>query len=211
MTDNQESDGRGEQRLSAPLDVLERATVLIERPVRKISGSHRLNPLPHAGTITVFLLGVVIVSGPYITLFFEFGYGASYDSVQAMNDHAIQRVVRALHRYSSAILVLTTVVHAWRILVARRFTGRQRRWRWMSGVSALVLVWLTGVTGYWLVWDVRAQALSEVVNSLFGSFGWGAGLMVRSLSGTDGGSGSGTLLVIWFLHIGLTIVVGWFT
>jgi ferredoxin/mono/diheme cytochrome c family protein len=169
-----------------------------------------LNPLPHAGTISVFLLGVVVVSGLYITLFFEFGYVASYRSVESMNGHAIQKVVRALHRYSSAVFVLTTLVHAWRILVAGRFSGRQRRWRWMSGVSSLVLVWLAGVTGYWLVWDIRAQALSEVVNSLFGSFGWGAALVVRSLSATDGGTGSGVLLVMWFLHIGLTAVIGWF-
>ena len=211
LGDQAEQQGAGELRLSGPLAALERATVLLERPVRTITRSHRLNPLPHAGTITVFLLAVVIVSGFYITLFFEFGYVASYRSVESMNGHAIQRVVRAIHRYSSAVLVLTTVVHAWRILVSRRFDGRQRRWRWMSGVSALVLVWLTGVTGYWLVWDVRAQALSEAVNSLFGSFGWGAGLVVRSLSGADGESGSGTLLVMWFLHLGLTVVVGWFT
>lgn len=209
VTTASESDGSSE-RFSGSLSALERATTLVERPVRAISGSHRLNPLPHAGTITVFLLGVVVVSGLYITLFFEFGYVASYESVDALNGHAVQKVVRALHRYSSAVLVLTTLVHAWRILVSRRFIGRQRRWRWASGVTSLLLVWLAGVTGYWLVWDVRAQALSEIVNSLFGSFGWGAGLMVRSLSGTDGGSGSGVLLVLWFLHLGLTAIIGFF-
>jgi len=198
------------QRLSGTLDALDKATAVLERPVRSITRSHRLNPLPHAGTISVFLLGVVVVSGLYITLFFEFGYVASYESVESMNGHAIQKVVRALHRYSSAVFVLTTVVHAWRILVAGRFTGRPRRWRWISGVSSLVLVWLAGVTGYWLVWDIRAQALSEIVNSLFGSFGWGAALVVRSLSGTDGGTGSGVLLVLWFLHLGLTALIGWF-
>lgn len=209
VTPASESDA-ADQRFSGSLQALERVTDVLERPVRAVSGSHRLNPLPHAGTITVFLLGVVIVSGLYITLFFEFGYVASYRSVEAMNGHDIQKVVRALHRYSSAVLVLTTLVHAWRILVAQRFTGRQRRWRWVSGVASLFIVWLTGVTGYWLVWDIRAQALSEAANSLFGSFGWGAGLMVRSLSGTDGGSGSGLLLVLWFAHLGLTAVVGYF-
>jgi ferredoxin len=202
--------GAADQRFSGSLQALERVTDVLERPVRAVSGSHRLNPLPHAGTITVFLLGVVIASGLYITLFFEFGYAASYRSVEAMNGHGIQKVMRALHRYSSAVLVLTTVVHAWRILVAQRFTGRQRRWRWVSGVSSLLIVWLAGVTGYWLVWDIRAQALSETVNSLFGRFGWGAGLMVRSLSGTDGGSGSGLLLVLWFAHLGLTAMVCYF-
>ena len=38
---------------------LERATYRAEAPIRKVVRSHRLNPLPHAGTISVFLLGVV--------------------------------------------------------------------------------------------------------------------------------------------------------
>lgn len=195
---------RGARSLAA----LDRATVWLERPVRGVAGSHRLNPLPHAGTITVFLLGVVTLSGLYITLFFEFGFEASYRSVSGLEEHPIQRVMRALHRYSSAALVMTTLVHAWRIFVAARFTGRNRRWRWISGLTALLLVWLAGVTGYWLVWDVRAQALNEAVNGLIGGWGWGARLVVRSLFGP--GSGATTLLVIWFAHLGLTAAIGWF-
>ena len=148
--------------------------VFVERPVGRVSGSLRLNPLPHAGTISVFLLGVVIVSGLYITLFFEFGFAASYDSVAAMEDHAVQRVVRALHRYSSAALVLTTLVHAWRIFAAQRFVGHRRRWRWATGVSSLLLVWLAGVTGYWLVWDRRAGAISELTAQLLRPFASGS-------------------------------------
>ena len=45
---------------------LERATYAAERPVRRIVGSNRLNPLPRAGTISVFLLIVVVASGVYI-------------------------------------------------------------------------------------------------------------------------------------------------
>ena len=78
----------------------------------------------------------------------------------------MQKVVRAVHRYSSAALVLTTVVHAWRIFVGARFTGRPRRWRWATGVAALLVIWLAGVTGYWLVQDVRAQALSDAAAAL---------------------------------------------
>ena len=113
---------------------LERASARAEAPIRTIVRSHRLNPLPHAGTISVFLLGVVIVTGVYITLFFQFGFEASHRSVQRMSDHPIQSVVRTIHRYSSAALVLTTVVHAWRVFVAGRFRG-PRRWRWTSGVA----------------------------------------------------------------------------
>ncbi len=198
-------------RAAGPRRALGEVTVWLERPVRRLGGSHRANPLPHAGTISVFLLGVVVVSGLYLTLFYQFGYEASYRSVAAMEGHAIQRVARAVHRYASAALVVTTVVHAWRIFTAARFTGRRRRWRWATGLSALLVVWLTGVTGYWLVWDVRAQALSEATANLVQGSGWGTALAVRSLLGVDGGSGAGTLLVLWLAHLALTAVLVWFT
>jgi hypothetical protein len=67
-----------ELRLDRAIDALDRTTQFVERPVRGISGPARINPVVHAGTISVFLLGVVTVTGLYITLFFEFGFAASY-------------------------------------------------------------------------------------------------------------------------------------
>ncbi|MEZ5217622.1 MAG: hypothetical protein R2715_13820 [Ilumatobacteraceae bacterium] len=75
------------QRGDRGLSRLERATLRVETPVRRTVGSNRLNPLPHAGTISVFLLGVVIFTGIYITLFFSFGFEASYHSVEKMHAH----------------------------------------------------------------------------------------------------------------------------
>lgn len=192
------------------LDRVEGVSLAAERPLRRLVGANRANPLPHAGTISVFLLGVVTLTGIYITLFFEYGFEASYDAVAGMEEHPIQRVMRAAHRYSSAALVLTTVVHGWRVFVAGRFAGARRR-RWWSGLAALVLVWLAGVTGYWLVWDVRAQALNEAFIELVGGFGWGAGFAVDRLVGSTVGSGAGVLLFLWFVHLGLTGVIGFFT
>ncbi len=158
----------------------------------------------------MFLLIVVIASGLYITLFFQYGYEASYESVLRMERHPIQRLIRALHRYSSAALVVTTVVHGWRIFVAGRFTPRRRRWRWMTGVATLLVVWPAGVTGYLLVWDVRAGAIAEAVGRTVGFFGGGVALWVRHLSVSDTASGSTFMVIVWLAHLGLTAVVGWF-
>jgi ferredoxin len=188
---------------------LERATFRAEAPIRKVVRSNRLNPLPYAGTISVFLLIVVIATGVYITLFFSFGFDASYRSVDRMHDHPIQSVVRTLHRYSSAALVLTTLVHAWRIFVAGRFRG-PRRWRWATGVTSLLIVWLAGVTGYWLVWDERAQALNEATMSLFGRIGWVSSFYVDNVASPAAGSGWGVLFAMWTVHLALTAVIGYF-
>ena len=196
----------GNVRLAGVLRRLERATLYAEAPVRRAVGSNRLNPLPHAGTISVFLLIVVTITGLYLTLFFEFGFEDSFRSVTKMEDHPIQRTIRAVHRYSSAALVVTVVVHAFRTFVMARFTG-PRRFRWLTGSLALVLVWLAGVTGYWLIWDVRAQALWEATANLAGSIsaGWELEMLTAS------GSGWLVLLVIWFSHLVLTAVIGWAT
>jgi ferredoxin/mono/diheme cytochrome c family protein len=201
--------GPGEVRFRRALTGLERVTLAVERPVRRVVSSQRLNPLPQAGTISVFLLIVVTISGIYLTFFFPFGFEASYEAVVRLEAHPIQRAVRALHRYASGALVLTTLVHAWRTFVMARFTG-PRRWRWVTGVAALVIVWLAGVTGYWLIWDERAQAITEALIRLLEGFGAGASLVVNRLAGSAAGSGWEVIFVIWLAHLMLTAVVGWF-
>jgi len=177
--------------------------------MRAIVRSHRLNPLPHAGTISVFLLMLVVASGIYITLFYGFGDDAAYESVGRMVDHPIQSVVRTVHRYSSAALVATTVVHSWRIMVAGRFRG-PRRWVWVSGVAALSLVLLAGVTGYWLVRDARSQAIDDAVLNLLGGVGAVSAFYVRGLSGPSAGSGWGAVFAVWTAHLLITVTIGWF-
>jgi ferredoxin len=201
---NEAGGGPDEVRFGSLLAGLETATNRVESPIRRFVGSNRLNPLPHAGTISVFLLIVVTVTGLYITLFFEFGYEDSYGSVAAMEDHPIQRAMRSLHRVSSAMLVVTTIVHAWRTLVAKRFTS-SRRFRWFTGMVALVVVWLAGVTGYWLIWDVRAQAITETLADLVSPLSGAAAVSAAA----PGESGWIPLFLIWVAHLALTAIVGW--
>lgn len=166
-----------------------------------------MNPLPHAGTISVVLFIVVVITGVYITLFFEFGFDASYRSVEKLTAHPIQRFMRSLHRYSSAALVVTTLVHGWRIFVAARFNG-PRRWRWLTGWTALVIVFIAGVSGYWLLWDERAQLINEATASALGVFDVGTSMVTAIL--TADGSGWQVLLLIWFAHLLATGVIGYF-
>ncbi len=152
---------------------------------------------------------LVVASGIYITLFYGFGDDAAHESVTRMADHPIQSVVRTVHRYASAALVLTAVVHAWRIMTAGRFRG-PRRWVWLSGIAAIGLSVMAGVTGYWLVRDVRAQAIDEAVLNLFGGVGAVSSFYVRGLVGPTAGSGWVAVFVVWTLHLVITMVIGWF-
>lgn len=140
---------------------LERLALAIEHPVNRLIGNTQLNPFYHTGTIAVFLLGVVAVTGFYIFLFYQYGFEASHYAVMTrIETPFIARLVRAIHRYASGALVITTLLHAYRMLFMERFRGP--RWlAWLTGIFMTFILWLAGITGYWLVWDERAQLINE--------------------------------------------------
>ncbi|MBK8988973.1 MAG: hydrogenase iron-sulfur subunit [Chloroflexi bacterium] len=112
-------------------------------------------------------------------MFFQYGYDLSYNAVARLEGQFIGRTMRAIHRYASGALVITTLLHAYRTLVMERFRGP--RWlAWVTGVVMTLFLWLAGVTGYWLIWDQRAQAISDAFTGLLQRFtAWGPGVMTR--------------------------------
>ena len=109
-----------EDRTSGPakrtLLALERLTLRAERPVEAVVGRAQFNPLHHTGPISVFLFIVVFATGLYLTMFYRFGFEASYESVSDLEASLAGRFVRAGHRYGSIALVVTTLLHGWRTL-----------------------------------------------------------------------------------------------
>ena len=107
--------GRGHRALTG----LARLTTKLEQPIDAVSPS-RLNPLHHTGPIAVFLFVVAFATGVYLTMFYRFGFEASYASVDAVEASFVGRIVRAAHRYSSIALVVATLLHGWRTFVTGR-------------------------------------------------------------------------------------------
>jgi ferredoxin/coenzyme F420-reducing hydrogenase delta subunit len=136
--------------------------VLLDRLV-----SPRLNPLYHTGTIAVFSLAVAAVTGLYLFVFYRVGTEAAHRSIEGIMAHplGIGALVRSLHRYASDAAILAAALHGLKMLFDDRFWGA--RWiGWVSGLALLALVWITGATGYWLVWDAQAQVLSVATAKL---------------------------------------------
>ncbi len=143
--------------------LLERIALTVERPVNRLIGNRQLNPFYHTGSISIFLLAVVALTGFYIYLFYQYGFDASYLSVQTRIEGAfLARTARAIHRYASGALAVTIFLHALRMLFMRRFRG-PRALAWATGVLLVIILWLAGVTGYLLVWDQQAQLIIERV------------------------------------------------
>lgn len=198
---------RTANKVRSGLRVLERLTLKAERPVGKAVGSPRLNPLYHTGTITVFLFGIVLLTGIYLTAFFQYGFEASYDAVAGIEENLAGRLVRAVHRYASVAMVVTSLLHGWRTFFQDRFSGA--RWvAWVSGVAMMLLLWIVGVTGYWLIWDERTQVLNGVFTRAVSGTTTGLDFLIDNLLSPVAQTGWPFILLLFLIHLGLSIGIG---
>ena len=117
-----------------------------------------LNPLYHLGSLGWFFFWIVAVSGIYVYIFFDTGVHDAYASVEYIThvQWYAAGVMRSLHRYASDALVLVVVLHLLREYIMERFRG-VRWFAWVTGVPLIWLIYASGVSGYWLVWDKLAQ------------------------------------------------------
>lgn len=186
---------------------LERLSLSAEGPFEHLIADPRLNPLYHTGTLAVLLLVIVTLTGLYLMLFYQFGFVASYESITNIESRPIGRVVRALHRYASDALVITALLHGWRTFFQDRFRG-PRSLAWLTGIGAALLVWMIGVTGYWLIWDERSHFLNQTLFDLIRQTEAGAAFLVGWVVGPEVGSGWQFMVLVIIVHIGLTVAVG---
>lgn len=200
-------------RLNAPsrrlLGFLEAVSLRLEAPIQAVIRDTRFNPLYHTGTITIFLLVVILLTGIYLTMFYPFGFTFSYNAVANIEENIIGRIIRAMHRYASDAAVIFALLHGWRTFFQDRFRGP--RWlAWVTGVGMAVFIWLIGITGYWLIWDERAALLNQSLFQFLGDFQFGQTFIVDYLVGDAAGSGWVFMLIVIVLHLGLSALVGYF-
>ncbi len=189
------------------LNRLERLSLSVERPLVRLVRHPQFNPLYHTGTIALFALLIILFTGIYLTMFFPFGFADSYQAVARLESNLIGRLMRALHRYASALALLTALLHGWRTFFMDRFRGP--RWlAWVTGIVLMVLVWGAGITGYWLIFDERAQLFNQALINLGAGFSAGVTFLNRFLLTDAAGQGWLFLLGIMTVHLGLSAAIG---
>jgi ferredoxin len=104
-------------------------------------------------------------------------------------------VLRSVHRYAADLFVVAVIAHLVREALAGHWRGF-RAFSWISGVPLLWLLYASGIVGYWLVWDTRAQFSALATLELMGMADAGAELVSDRLF---------SLFV--FLHIGLPLAL----
>jgi len=125
------------------------------------------NPMLQLGALGWFFFWIVAVSGIYLYVFFDTGITRAYDSIESLTNAQpwAGGVMRSLHRYASDGLVAIAVVHLVREFALDRMRGK--RWfAWITGLPLLALIYVSGITGYWLVWDTLAQYVAQTTAEL---------------------------------------------
>lgn len=158
------------------------------------------NPLHHLGTLTIFMLVVLIATGAYLTLFYRPGAEVAYDTVAKISSTWYGSLIRSVHRYASDAMIILIVLHLCRMFLGDRFWGP--RWlAWTSGWIMLAMVWLTGTFGYWMIWDERAQWMTEFMMKNIAGY---SGLTYIS---TDLASRTfSNFVIILFLHLFVPLI-----
>ena len=130
---------------------------VLHRPLSQAFGS-RGNPLQHLGAFIIFFCWIVLISGIWLLIYFRTSVSGAYASLEYLTHEQwyLGGIMRSLHRYASDAAVLALVLH-----IVKEFafdTYRRKRWfSWVTGVPLVWVLFVLGITGYWLVWDELAQ------------------------------------------------------
>ena len=112
--------------------------------------------------------------------------------------------MRSLHRYASDAAVVLLTLH-----IIREFSiDHQRGKHWFSWVSGIPLIWLLfllGITGYWLVWDELAQYVALQTAELLDSLPIFTNSMARNFLADSNLSNRFFTLLIFLHVVGLPI------
>ncbi len=188
------------------LRTLEKGWTAVERFINRLATINAktapYNPLYHLGTLIIFLLIILTVTGLYLVIFYRPGTDRAYVSVASMSTNQFSLLVRTVHRYTSDAIIIVTILHALKMLVSDRFWGN--RWfAWISGWAMLVTIWVMGLLGYWLVWDQPAQWLTEYFMRFTG------GPFAHSILGSSDLAAAtyALFVIVLFLHVFIPPVI----
>lgn len=165
-----------------------------------------LNPLRHLGSMIIFFLWIVLISGIWITIFFHTSVNGAYESLEYLSKDQwyMGGVMRSLHRYASDAAIVTIVLHILKEFVFDRY----RRSRWFSWITGVPLLWMIiplGITGYWLVWDQLALYVALISSELLDALPIFTDSMTRNFLTVDSLSDRFFTLMAFTHIIGLPI------
>ena len=107
------------------------------------------------GSVLLALLGIQLLTGAFLTLYYAPTPDHAYDSVRFIVSTKPGRIVRGLHYYGSSFLIVALALHMLRVIAFGSYKA-PREATWLSGLVLLALILSFSLTGYLLPWDQRA-------------------------------------------------------
>ena len=164
------------------------------------------NPLLNLGALGFFFYWIITASGIYVYIFFDTGITQAYASIDYMtrDQWYAAGIMRSLHRYASDGLVVIMLVHLTREFGLDRARG-VRWFSWVTGIPVLIMVYVAGISGYWLVWDKLAQYVAIVSTEWLDMLPFFGQPIARNFLSPDTLEGRFFTLMI-FMHIAVPLI-----
>ena len=129
--------------------------------------SQKYNPFYYHGALPNFFLWVLFLTGLALFAYYSPTLARAYPSIEYITYQApFGNVIRSMHRYAGDGMMIFVILHLFRVWL----TDRYREYRilpWITGVILLTILYLVGFSGYLLIWDQDAVALTySTVNLL---------------------------------------------
>ena len=186
-------------RLRALQDGVERA---FDRPFGQAG-----NPWRQLGALAHFLFWIVAATGIYVYIGFDTRADGAYASVERLssNEFPLGSLTRTLHRYASDAFVVVVLLHLLREWLHGRY-AHFRRFSWTTGVVTVWLLMVSGIGGFWLVWDRLAQYSLIATTEWLDALPVFDGALIRNFIAPDAVNDRLFSLLI-FLHIGFPLAL----
>ena len=114
------------------------------------------------GSILLLLLGVQLVTGVVLTMYYVPSPEHAYDSVRFIMDKLpLGRILRGLHYFGASFIVIAAVLHMLRVVLFGSYK-KPREVTWMTGVVLFLIILGFALTGYLLPWDQKAYWATTV-------------------------------------------------
>jgi len=177
--------------------------IALERRLDRAFGA-RANPLRQLGALGFVLFWMLAASGIILYIRFDTSVHGAYQSIDDL-EWWFGGLLRGVHRYAADAFVIVVLLHLARELAAGRCRGF-RAFSWISGLPALWLLYASGVIGYWLVWDARAQFSALATAEWFDALPFAGGAIARNFLAAEAVVDRLFSLFV-FLHIGLPLAL----
>lgn len=156
----------------------------------------------YLGGLTLFLIGVQIVTGILLLLYYRPSSEEAYESVQFI----VTRVefgwlIRNLHSWAANLVVAVAFAHLFSVLFLRAYR-KPRELTWITGVVLLFVLLGFGFSGYLLPWNELAFFATKVGTGIPGSLPVVGDALTRFLRGGDEVTGA-TLSRFYGLHVAI--------